>query len=292
MLRAKYQEDFVDEFAPVCDRGSPDAVSLHVRAIVAAQAQLWRVHWDNSIKEVYWRLVLNGLATGERLHQQQCRCVCGSMPDGQPPGRRHHFWDCPVAQSVVRVLQQQLLGGWCRGALLPHHVLCMEAPKGCSDAHTLHKGVWRIVCLAAVNAMDLGRRAACQVNVQEKHDSVAVAEAQRAAAAPPGQRLITDMLQPAPLTPSQQQHQQQVRQRQQLQHQQQLQQQQQAAAAQLADVQQQAVAHFWELLEDVVALGAAPQSWLPKISLGHPFLRVTGDQVLSVHCVAAESLAD
>ena len=104
--------------------------------------------------------------------------------------------------------------------------------------------------------------------------------------------LITDMFQPAQLTPSQQQHQQQVRQRQQLREQQQQQQQQQAAATQLAEVQQQAVAHFWELLGDFVALSAAPQSWLPQISPSHPFLHVTGDQVLCVHRIAVDQSAD
>jgi hypothetical protein len=138
------------------------------------------------------------------------------------------------------------------------------------------------VCLAAINAMDLGRRAACQISVQEKRDRAAAAAAQLAVAPPRGQRLITDMFHPAPLTPSQLQHQQQVRQHQQLQQQQQQQQQQQAAAAQLADVQQQAVAHFWELLADFVALSAAPESWLTQIPASHPFLHVTGDQVLSV----------
>jgi hypothetical protein len=124
--------------------------------------------------------------------------------------------------------------------------------------------------------MDLGRRAACQISVQERENRAADAAAQRAAAAPCGQLLITDMItdmfHPAPLTPSQQQHQQQVRQRQQVRVQQQLQQQQQAAAAQLAEVQQQAVAHFWELLEDFVALAAAPNAALAPAA-GHGFRR-------------------
>jgi hypothetical protein len=140
--------------------------------------------------------------------------------------------------------------------------------------------------------MDVGRRAACQINVREKEQQGEVVAAQRAAAVPRGQRLITDMFQPAQLTPSQQQHQQQVRQRQQLQEQQQQQQQQQAAATQLAEVQQQAVAHFWELLGDFVALSAAPQSWLPQISPSHPFLHVTSDQVLCVHRIAVDQSAD
>jgi hypothetical protein len=77
-----------------------------------------------------------------------------------------------------------------------------------------------------------------------------------------------------------------VRQRQQLRLQQQQQQQEEAVAAQLAEVQQQAVSHFWELLEDFVALEAAPKSWFPQVPPGHPFLCVTGDSTLSVHRVA------
>jgi hypothetical protein len=94
-------------------------------------------------------------------------CVALGL-NGMPAGRRHHFWDCPVAQSVSEMLKQQLVGGWCCGALCPHHVLFMELPRGVSTACTLHKGVWRVVCLAALNAMDLGRRAACQISVQQK----------------------------------------------------------------------------------------------------------------------------
>ncbi len=284
--------DFVDEFAPLLDRGNPDAVDLHAAAVTAAQRQLWRVRWDNNFKEVYWRLVLNGLACGERLHQEAGECVCGPRPSGLPAGRRHHFWDCPVASSVVEVLQQQLSGGWCCGALRPYHVLFMERPRGVSTACTLHKGVWRVVCLAAVNAMDLGRRAACQLSVQQKEQHAATAAAHRAAAAPRGQLRITDLFQPAPLTSSQQQHQQQVRQRQQLLLQQQQQQQQQAAASQLAEVQRQAVAHFWELLEDFVALEAAPKSWLPEVPPSHPFLRVSGDSTWSVHRFVVAPAAD
>ena len=63
-------------------------------------------------------------------------------------------------------------------------------------------------------------------------------------------------------------------------------------SALLADVQQQAVAHFWELLGDFVALKAAPNSWLPQITPDHPFVRVIGGSVLSVHRVAAEPAAD
>jgi hypothetical protein len=57
------------------------------------------------------------------------------------------------------------------------------------------------------------------------------------------------------------------------------------AVARLAEVQQQAVSRFWELLQDFVVLRAAPGSWLPHIAPDHPFLRVNGDS-LGVHRVA------
>lgn len=235
-------------------------------------------------KEVYWRLVLNGLATAERMHLQECRCVCGPVVGGQPADRRHHFWECPVARSVVEVLQQQLVG-WYAGVLQPRHVLCMECPV-VARVHALHHGVWRVVCLAAVNAMDAGRVAANKIGLEAAAQAADEAARQQRAAVPQGQRLITDLLQPRALTPEEQQRQDQVRQRRQLMVQQEEQQRQQAAAARLAEVQQQAVSHFWELLQDFVALEAAPQSWLPLLAPDHPFLRVTGDS-LGVHCVAA-----
>ena len=60
---------------------------------------------------------------------------------------------------------------------------------------------------------------------------------------------------------------------------------QQAAAARLAAVKQQAVAGFWELLQDFVALRVAPEAWLPELAPDHPFLRVAGDRLV-VHRVA------
>jgi DNA-binding transcriptional regulator YbjK len=83
----------------------------------------------------------------------------------------------------------------------------------------------------------------------------------------------------------QQQHRAQVQQRRQQQQQQQQQEQQQAAAARLDAVKQQAVARFWELLQDFVALHVAPDTWLPELAPDHPFLRVDGDRLV-VHRVA------
>jgi hypothetical protein len=282
-LRRQFIRAFVDVFAPVEERGNPDAMEVHCKAVAAAQRQLWELKWDNNFKEVYWRLVLNGLPTAERMHLADAHCICDIAEVGPPPSRWHHFWECPIAKAVVHVLQQQL-GAVPGGALKPHHVLCMERP-----APSVHKGVWQVVCLAAVNAMVLGCRAATKQGaerVAELRQHAAAAATQQLAAVFP-QRLITAYTQPAPLTPAQQQHNEQVRQHRQLQEQQHQQQLQLAAADQLATVQQQAVCRFWELLHDFVVLGATPRKWLPDISPSHPFLRVI-DEVVSVHCVAAD----
>jgi len=185
LLRGQYHHDFVDCIAPQV-RGQRELVQAYCKSVTAAQRQLWKLKWDNKFKEVYWRLVLNGLPTAERMHLQDCRCVCGPAVGGQPPGRLHHHWECPVARAVVHVLQQQLVGSYAH-ALQPHHVLCMKspccvaAPGDPSPTHTLHKGVWRVVCLAAImalNAMDEGRRAANKIGVEEGQQQQAVAAAE------------------------------------------------------------------------------------------------------------------
>ena len=286
-LRTRYHRDFVDSVSPALVRGNPDASDKCCKALAVGQGQLWRLKWDNTFKEGYWRLVVNGLATAERMHLQEGRCVCGSVAGG-PPGRRHHFWDCPVARAVVEEMQRQLVG-WFPAVLQPQHVLCMVCPVavGVQGAPAMHKGVWRVVCLAAINAMDVGRRAANKLIVQQQEQAALEAALQQPPGVPVDQQRITDLLQPAPLTAHQQQHQAAVQQRQQLAAQQRQQQEQLEAVARLAEVKQKAVSRFWELLQDFVALEAAPRAWLPSIAPNHPFLRVNGT-VLSAHCVDAD----
>jgi len=171
-------------------------------------------------------------------------------------------------------------------------VLCMCCPEpvpsvGGAPGPAVHKGVWRVVCLAAINAMDSGRRAANKLGTQQRRQQQqGLLAAQQAAAAPAGQRLITSVLQPAALTDAQQQHRDQVRQRQQAQAQLQQQQQQQEAADRLATAKQKAVSRFWELLQDVVVLSAVPDHWCAGLPDDHPFLRVVGGAV-SVHRITA-----
>jgi hypothetical protein len=106
---------------------------------------LWRIKWSNFQKELYWRLVIDALPTSQRMHMAQQECACGAAG----PGREHHFWDCPAAQAVVAELQRALPNG----AISRAHVWLMRPVGGVT------RGVWRVVCLAALRAMWVARGA-------------------------------------------------------------------------------------------------------------------------------------
>lgn len=281
--RRAYIDAFVAECGGPAEQVHVQARGVWVNGVFSALRQLWQLKWDNHFKEVYWRLVLNGLATSARLHLSQPCGVCGCAPGLHEPGvgRRHHFWDCPVAQAVVAALQQQLPSAWCHEPLQPHHVLFMHRPAGVSPATTVHKHVWRVVCLAAVCAMDEGRKAAAVYHLEEQQTALAAAEAARQPRVDEGQRRISDFWQPVPLNPEQQQRRLLVQQQrllaQQLQHQQQ-------QAARLVEVKHAAVARFWELLQDFVVVRAAPRAWLACLAPAHPFLCPDAD-LTRLRCV-------
>lgn len=110
--------------------------------------RLWRLRWSNELKEPFWRLVYDALPTAARMHQGH-PCLCG----GTPADREHHYWACPVAQAVVDTVSTaagrlQPLAA----PLAPANVWLARPPSG------VHAGVWDVVCLAVVAAMDHGRR--------------------------------------------------------------------------------------------------------------------------------------
>ncbi|KAL4856066.1 Transposon TX1 uncharacterized protein [Chlorella vulgaris] len=126
-----------------------DAAAPAPAAVVqAVLARLWRVRWENCHKEPFWRLVCDAVPTASRLHMDQS-CQCG----GAPADRRHHFWTCPVARGVVDSIAGELAARQLLPApLAAAHIWLAAAPAG------VHGGVWDVVSLAAVAAMDHGRR--------------------------------------------------------------------------------------------------------------------------------------
>ena len=118
--------------------------------VLQAFALLWRVRWDNKRKEVFWRLAYDGLPTAVRCHFPDCSCPCGAPR----ADREHHFWDCTVAAAVVQEVEAAAAGVG-RPLLTPlqrHQVWLAIAPTG------VNAGVWAVVVLAVVTAMEQGRR--------------------------------------------------------------------------------------------------------------------------------------
>lgn len=255
-VRAARQHKFAEFVAEAAEVGQRIRAKPGVGCLRHAQRHLWSLKWDNHYKEIFWRLPLNGLCTAARIHDTDAVCVCGSSV----PGRRHHYWECPIAQGVVQSILDNLPAAWCsrpetRPPLLAKHLWLMQPPPG---PRRMHPGVWKVVCLAALNAMDVGRRAANEHRVTARQavpNPVLQAD----------QPSIASYLQHAPLTPAQMLHNQQVQQRRQ-------QQEQQLAAQRLEVAKQQAVAKFWLLLTDFSIMRAAPDAWTPHVAEDHPFL--------------------
>lgn len=109
----------------------------------------WALKWDNHRKEVLWRLMLDALPTAERMHQHQQTCACGVVC----PGRLHHYWECPVAQAVVTLLNDQLHMSGVQADVFRPHVWLARSP--CT---AVYAGVWLVVSLAALLSMDKGRK--------------------------------------------------------------------------------------------------------------------------------------
>ena len=82
--------------------------------------------------------------------RQQEPVLCGAAP---PADRHHHYWACPVAQAVVTSISETLAAAGLLPAPLSKAAIWLgRAPPA------VHSGVWDVVCLATVTAMDHGRR--------------------------------------------------------------------------------------------------------------------------------------
>lgn len=108
--------------------------------------RLWKLKWDNQRKELYWRLVVNGLSTAQRMHMSGQPCTCGHPA----PDHRHHFWDCPVAMRVSQAIQAGLPTSV---QLQCHHIWLAQTP-----CNGIHAGVWLVVCQAALLAMQTAKK--------------------------------------------------------------------------------------------------------------------------------------
>jgi hypothetical protein len=127
--------------------------SIDVGMVQLAFRRLWRTPLPGVVKETLWRLAYDGLPTGARMHIAQLGTASGCPCGADSADRAHHFWDCVVAQGVRDVITEGAAGaGRPLHAFTRAHLWLATCPEG------LHQGVWDIVALCAVAAMDKGRR--------------------------------------------------------------------------------------------------------------------------------------
>ena len=104
-------------------------------------------------------------------------CMCGfqlsdvelARKDGTVH-RQHAFWGCPVAQAVLGQLER-VLG---ERSVTQEHVWLLRPPRG-----DVALPVWRVVCLASLQAMETGRKFLWWRRHQpDGYDELALQEAQ------------------------------------------------------------------------------------------------------------------
>jgi hypothetical protein len=139
-------------YLALAGQGLPAASVPSMEELHRVFTRLWSLKWDNARKELFWRLTVNGVANAARMHLFGEPCACGGAVG---PGRDHHYWDCPVAQSVLAEVTRGLQ------ALLPAcpplqrvHIWVARPPSP-----SLHRHLWLIISQAALLGMDRGQRA-------------------------------------------------------------------------------------------------------------------------------------
>lgn len=95
-------------------------------------------------------LVLNGVASAERFGRTAQRCGCNQVAGA---GRAHIFHECAAAQPLFTAIQTELSAALGSPVTLTRrHIWLAERP-----VQSMHQGIWDLVCLAAIAAMDRGR---------------------------------------------------------------------------------------------------------------------------------------
>lgn len=145
---------------------SPDLEEEYL-AVGKRMAALWKLReCPNKWKDIAWRIQYNGVrAAGGHDIPQACSC---GWAEGQGIGRgssedkrikalackAHVFGGCPVAQAVIHVLRAGLPS--CLAPLLqPSDVWLLRLPPSTIE-HSMHEGVWSLVCSLALHAINSG----------------------------------------------------------------------------------------------------------------------------------------
>ena len=224
----------------------------------ATMQRLWALPWENGRKDAFWRLVYDALPTAARLHRDR-PCLCGGS--AARPDRQHHFWDCTVARAVVADIEAA-----CGAAAAPAPAPLTRANLWLArPAPGLHAGVWGVVSLAAVEAMDRGRRSLTAAHLRGQDAALSPSPSQprysqlslhaflRPADAdgpqpPPPPPPASQWVDAPPADPV-------------------------VAAVRVARLA------FWSLLADFEALDCAPAAWLSSVPPSHPLLSPQGGRL-------------
>jgi hypothetical protein len=209
----------------------------------------WDIRFENTFKVVMWRLSIDAVPhPGNRpSHSMLVQCHCGDSTCE----RTHHFYTCPVAINVFETVASALTN--CP-PLERYHIWLAHPP-----APAIHADIWLVVCMAALSAMDSGRRMLHRATVEQQR---------RDAAANTQQTHITDTFSPtSPTSPTPQTP---------------------AQSPPLTRASAHAIATFWRNLTDFAALGIKAQSkrrqaaWTQHITPDHPFLGLQADGSFTV----------
>ena len=122
--------------------------------------EVWQLKWENRFKSALWQLAVDGIRHPHNGPMQgrdtapaprrTYTCGCG----GGACSRLHHFWQCPVAQAVVNEMRLALPG---QPQLTREHVW-LAVPPPLAPGSEVHMQVWLVACLAALTAIESGRK--------------------------------------------------------------------------------------------------------------------------------------
>lgn len=127
-------------------------------------AAIWKIQWEPRNKETFWRLINNGISgAGGHDSASTQPCPCGWTPPVREGGmagkvraadtlRIHAFWDCPIAKAVINEIDHAAATG---DAIQRYHIWLASPPQ---TRHPVDPSVWHVVSLAALTAMDHGRK--------------------------------------------------------------------------------------------------------------------------------------
>jgi len=128
--------------------------TTQVKTIIKTFTRFWALPCEARLLTAYWRLVLNGHPTAERIHGSNpllTRCGCTH----ETLDRIHLYHECPILHPVLTSVLTQFSGPWslpASGEIQRHHLWLAHKPHP-----TMQQLIWDIVVIHLIDAFDEGR---------------------------------------------------------------------------------------------------------------------------------------